>query len=166
MQPPNPEHLFEQAEHLANPSVGRPRDTDLRRSVSAAYYGLFHAISLATALKWSADRTSAEFALAYRNVDHGRLKTVCIAAKSKLSKEYGRLAGYEFGSDFRNVAEIVVELQELRNRADYDPQFSIRVSNARLAITRAKAAAEGFWHRVPAHEKFVLFSLLIFKQRL
>ena len=41
---PNPEHLFEQAERLVEPlpSEAEPRQTDLRRALSAAYYGLFH----------------------------------------------------------------------------------------------------------------------------
>ena len=165
MRPPDPEHLFEQAERLAGSTLGKPRETDLRRSVSTAYYGLFHAVSLAAARNWSKDQRSFEFALAYRNIDHGRLRTVCNAAKVKLSKDYGYFAGYEFGTDLRAVAEIILELQELRQRADYDPLFQIRVSNARLAIVRAKAAAHRFWHKVLPEEKLVFLSLLMFKQR-
>src|SRR5215216_7618181 len=40
----NPEHLFDQAEKLIlSPPAGRPRQVDIRRAISAAYYGVFHA---------------------------------------------------------------------------------------------------------------------------
>jgi hypothetical protein len=40
----DPEHLFEQADRLVIPlpSEQEPRETDLRRAVSIAYYGVFH----------------------------------------------------------------------------------------------------------------------------
>jgi len=44
----NPEHLFEQAENLvAPPEAGPPRQVDVRRAISAAYYGVFHATAAA-----------------------------------------------------------------------------------------------------------------------
>ena len=165
MRPPDPEHLFEQAEHLAGSTLGKPRETDLRRSGSTAYYGLFHTVSLAAARNWSRDQKSFEFALAYRNIDHGRLRTICNAAKIKLSKDHGYFAGYEFGTDLRAVAEIILELQELRQGADYDPLFQIRVSNARLAVARAKTAANRFLHQVLPEEKLTFLTLLMFKSR-
>jgi len=46
----NPDHLFEQAERLvAPPPAGPPRQVDLRRAISAAYYGLFHFCLIAAA---------------------------------------------------------------------------------------------------------------------
>ena len=50
MAPLNPEHLFEQAEALVvPPEAGPPRQVDIRRSISAAYYGVSHAIAAAAA---------------------------------------------------------------------------------------------------------------------
>lgn len=41
----NPDHLFEQADRLAAPfGPGTIRQVDVRRAISAAYYGVFHAI--------------------------------------------------------------------------------------------------------------------------
>jgi hypothetical protein len=40
----NSDHLFEQADKLIVSQAGRPRQADIRRAISAAYYGLFHAI--------------------------------------------------------------------------------------------------------------------------
>jgi hypothetical protein len=40
---PNPEYLLEQAAKLARaPIAGAPRQTDLRRAISAAYYAVFN----------------------------------------------------------------------------------------------------------------------------
>ena len=39
----NPDHLFEQADKLVvPPRAGPPRQVDLRRAISAAYYGIYH----------------------------------------------------------------------------------------------------------------------------
>jgi hypothetical protein len=39
----NPSHLFEQANKLVAIQVGPPRQVDIRRAISAAYYATFHA---------------------------------------------------------------------------------------------------------------------------
>ncbi len=41
-----PNDLIEQARHLARREPRRPRQASLRRAVSAAYYALFHAITV------------------------------------------------------------------------------------------------------------------------
>src|SRR5947207_6601479 len=47
---PNPEHLLQQAEKLIGaPTLGQPRQVDIRRAISAAYYALFHAASIEAA---------------------------------------------------------------------------------------------------------------------
>ncbi len=47
---PNPEHFFEQAEQLVSSSASRrPRQVDLRRAISNAYYAVFHATVRAAA---------------------------------------------------------------------------------------------------------------------
>ena len=46
----NAEHLLDQAARLiVSPQPGPPRQVDIRRSISAAYYGLFHALLTAAA---------------------------------------------------------------------------------------------------------------------
>ena len=42
----NPDHLLDQAERLTTaPGSGPPRQADLRRAISTAYYAVFHAIA-------------------------------------------------------------------------------------------------------------------------
>ena len=76
----NPEHLFEQAESLIQaPAAGRPRQVDLRRAISAAYYALFHAILAAAAdlVIGTTRRSTVLYELVYRSIDHRALKDLC-----------------------------------------------------------------------------------------
>jgi hypothetical protein len=45
----NPDHLFDQADRLIVSTAGPPRQVDLRRAISAAYYGVFHIVATAVA---------------------------------------------------------------------------------------------------------------------
>jgi hypothetical protein len=49
----NPEHLLEQAERLIEPPpAGPPRQVDIRRAISSAYYAVFHATLAAAARRF------------------------------------------------------------------------------------------------------------------
>ncbi|MGH7031514.1 MAG: hypothetical protein ACREE9_01270 [Stellaceae bacterium] len=77
----NPEHLFEQAEKLIAPSqTGAPRQVDLRRAVSSAYYGLFHATLTAAADQFIGvtKQSTPQYSLVYRSVDHRSLRALCL----------------------------------------------------------------------------------------
>jgi uncharacterized protein (UPF0332 family) len=98
---PKPEHFFEQAEKLISTPVGGGalRQVDIRRAISAAYYGLFHATMAAAAdlVVGANKRSGNHYALAYRKTDHGVLKGLCadITNKSLPQSLHGspRLAG-------------------------------------------------------------------------
>lgn len=73
----NPDHLLEQADRLlAPPGGGAPRQVDLRRAISNAYYSLFHAVltDAADDFVGSTHRQSPRYALVYRSVDHKSLR--------------------------------------------------------------------------------------------
>lgn len=144
---PNPEHLFEQAEGLIG-GPGRPRQADLRRAVSGAYYGLFHAILTAAADQavGAARRHTENYALAYRSIDHRSLRALCMEVqKPSLSAKYRRYqpAG-GFSRDLRAVAVSTVELQDARYAADYDPLTFFKRSDAFAAVRTARQAAHRF----------------------
>lgn len=88
----NPEHLFDQAEKLIQaPAAGRPRQVDLRRGVSAAYYGLFHATLAAAAdlVVGTTNRSTAPYELVHRSIDHRALKELCTeVTKQTLPRKY------------------------------------------------------------------------------
>jgi hypothetical protein len=75
----SPEHLFEQAEGLVAAPSGRPREADVRRAISTAYCGLFHAIITAAADLYvgKTNRDTSRYGLVYRTVNHDWLRDLC-----------------------------------------------------------------------------------------
>ena len=114
----NPQHLLEQAERLASAGVGRPRQTDLRRAVSAAYYALFHLLTQDGAQRLT---RRAEFRpLVARKYEHGLMRDVSDrVAKNQLEEGFRSLLP-SWPDDVRQVASAIAELQGKRHRAEYD----------------------------------------------
>src|SRR5437773_5383463 len=71
--------LVAQARMLASREPRRPKQATLRRSVSTAYYGLFHfLIEESTALLFGGGQADAAFRhLAARAFVHGKMRSVC-----------------------------------------------------------------------------------------
>ncbi|HVZ89997.1 MAG TPA: hypothetical protein VHG72_23755 [Polyangia bacterium] len=141
----NPEHLFEQAERLIEPPpAGPPRQVSLRRAISAAYYAVFHALLTAVAdeLIGKTKRNTPEYRLAYRSLDHRRLLDLCSDLKKPdLPKKVKPFAPPDgFGPDLQALAAAVVELQEKRHSADYDPLGRVKTADALLAVRTGRSA--------------------------
>jgi hypothetical protein len=66
----NPNHLFEQANKLITIQTGPPRQVDIRRAISAAYYATFHATITAAADQFIGvtNRDTSRYGLVYRSV--------------------------------------------------------------------------------------------------
>jgi hypothetical protein len=144
----NPDHLFEQADKLISPPAGRPRQVDVRRAISAAYYAIFHATMTAAVDQFIGvtNRDRSRYGLAYRSVNHAWLRDLCKEIqKTTLSnrlKSYAPTQGFD-----RNItafAAAVVELREKRHSADYDVMIRMNRSDAALAIATARAALNRF----------------------
>jgi hypothetical protein len=60
----NSDHLFEQADKLIVSQAGRPRQADIRRAISAAYYAAL-AIATARAALGGFDQSSQQEQLAF-----------------------------------------------------------------------------------------------------
>jgi hypothetical protein len=75
----NPDHLFEQANKLIAVQVGPPRQVDIRRAISAAYYATFHATITAAADLFIGvtNRDTSRYGLVYRGVSHAWLRDLC-----------------------------------------------------------------------------------------
>jgi hypothetical protein len=154
----NSEHLLDQALYLAlSPRPGAPRQADLRRAISTAYYALFHfALTAATNLTLgkSARRTTPDlYVRAYRTVEHAELK--------KRSRE---IRGARTNTSIAAFAEAIVELQEARHGADYDPLFRVTRSQAVMKVLDAGAAIKTFKSASEVERKSCLVKLL-FKGR-
>jgi hypothetical protein len=162
---PNPEHLFEQADRLATPPpAGAPRQVDLRRAISAAYYGLLHAVLTAAADEFvgSTQLATARYRLTYRSIDHAALRSLCKEAqKSNLAAKYAQYSPARgFGGDIQAFAAAALDLQEKRLSADYDPLFRVRTSDAVLAIKTARSALERLRKANKTRRKAFLMLLL------
>jgi hypothetical protein len=164
--PPDPEHLFEQAVRLTEPwpSEAEPRQTDLRRAISAAYYGLFHFAVAASTEMFMDSRFADEYAVAYRGVGHEWLRSLCDQLqKKRLAKVPPHVPGAFFGYIVK-FATTVAELQDLRHRADYDPSFSIKADEVKIRIAEARHAVDLF-RGAEEKQRAAFLALLLFNIR-
>lgn len=165
----NPEHLLEQADRLIAPiGGGAPRQADLRRAISTAYYGIFHAVvtSAADDLVGRTHRETPRYALVYRSVAHRGLRGLCediikptLPAKYRKHEPRGG-----FGSEITALATAVVDLHEKRHSADYDPLFRARMSDAVFALATARTALARLRSATASRRKAFL-ALVLFSPR-
>jgi hypothetical protein len=139
---------------------------DLRRAISDAYYGIFHATLAAAADHFvgASKRSSSQYVLVYRSISHGVVHELCSEVKkptvSRLFVRHVPPGG--FGLDLRAYAEGLLELQEKRILADYDPQKRYRRLDAVAAIASAQRALTRFKKATDA-EREAFLALLVVK---
>lgn len=165
----NPDHLLEQADRLITPpGGGAPRQADLRRAISAAYYAMFHAIVTEASDEFAGktQRHTPQYGLVYRSVEHRALRKLCEdIVKSTLPAKYSNYApAGGFGIDMQTMATAIVELQEKRHLADYDPLFRARTSDAVSAVGTSRTALS-LLRGANRLQRKALLSLLVFVPR-
>jgi hypothetical protein len=161
----NPEHFFEQAERLMSPlPAGAPRQVDLRRAISGAYYGLFHFImtEMADEFIGRTRRGSARYTMVYRSLDHRPLKSLCqdLQKTTPPAKYSECLPPSGMGDNIAAFAAAVVDLQEKRHSADYDPGSRFKMSDAQIAVRTARRAIDRF-KRASAERRKTFLTLLL-----
>jgi uncharacterized protein (UPF0332 family) len=134
-----PLDLIKTARKLVGTGVTRrPRQSDLKRAVSTAYYAMFHALcrNCADCLigGTNSDRSAPAWRQAYRAVEHGFAKKQC-ARKGVISK---------FPKEIEDFAAQFKTLQEKRHSADYDPASRFNRSDVETAIDTAELAIKKF----------------------
>ena len=120
-----PEHLLEQARHLARRERTRPRQAGLRRAISRAYYSIFHFLIREAVRQIGPNLSDENFNRVYRWFDHGTMYRVARAFSEEVvrvpnSKDVLIAAN---SRAIRLIALTFAELQELRHSADYDPEI-------------------------------------------
>ena len=103
------EDLLKDAHHLAVRGGKNPRQSSLRRSVSTAYYALFHLLISDFVLNW---RTKDHRARLGRMFEHRKMSQAEFKVKGR------PLSPME--ADLRLVVEVFNRLQQERYIADYD----------------------------------------------
>jgi hypothetical protein len=74
--------LLELAKHLANLEPVNPRQACLRRTVSTAYYALFHLLISEATLNWGRPELRSELG---RVFGHGKMKSASVEMRSGLA---------------------------------------------------------------------------------
>lgn len=161
---PYPDHLLEQAKHLANRERKRPRQASLRRAVSTAYYALFHLLIHEATLNW---KRVDQRALLARFFEHGRMKSASERQRGECSRYINSnpppSAGKELDSvrHLQRVADAFFEAQQQRHTADYDNSTTWTRTEVMTLIEIVDAAFQS-WHQIreDAIAQAVLISLL------
>lgn len=161
----NPIHLLDQAERLSQaPLAGPPRQVDLRRAISSAYYALFHLLltALSDEFVGVAHRATSRYALMHRSIDHRSIRDLCsVVIKQRPPVKYGPFVPPSgFGPDLSDFARAVIDLQERRHAADYDVGTRYRAADARRAISEARIAVLRFEASGAAERRLFLTLLL------
>lgn len=118
----------------------RPKQVNLRRAVSNAYYALFHAITESGASQWRNAKQRQRFA---RFFDHGKMRQ----AAERLIGRRNAIGGSPLG----NVLQLFVELQAARHTADYDS--GTRWSRKEvLDLVQAAEVALADWKKIEGDE--------------
>ena len=161
----NPENMLALAQELVfDDKIERDQES-LRRAISSAYYAVFHVVltEIADIFLGRDARGTSRYSLAYRSVDHRRIKQLCDDMDmAKLPEKYQKYLPPEgFGPELSAFGPQVVLLQEKRNAADYDPQFHATGSDATLAIDLARAAIANFLS-VDLERRRAFASLILF----
>ncbi len=143
----NPEHFFDQADKLAPPSI-RARQVDLRRAISSTYYGVFHYVltCLADEVVGPSQRGTPRYALVYRSVEHGKIRSLCADVRKDIvpSKLVPLAPPKGFDPRLRGFGAAALELQELRHQADYELLKRFTIIDVRTAVTVARDAVGAF----------------------
>lgn len=129
----NPRHLIRIARQLASGAVGgnrgRPRQAELRRAVSAAYYALFHALAHCYANRLAgSDRDGAAWIQIYRALEHGHARNQCD----------NRSAMRDFPSEIQDFGRRFVFMQRQRQQADYSPDATFARDRVLQLITEVE----------------------------
>ena len=160
-----PAEFLDVARSLASPASTRsPSDVELRRSVSTAYYAVFHTILAAAAERFVGTRParSSGYTILYRSFDHGRMRRICEdLVKPALSRDLRRQLGRpSVHAEVRAFAWNFTVLQRRRHSADYDPSTAFEQDDALIPIEEAACAIAGF-DRVPDNERTDVPALLL-----
>lgn len=128
--------LLKQALLLVHNEPKNPKQASLRRSVSTAYYGLFHFLIQEIVANWSKLSSRPKLARAF---DHKTMKAaanrVCNGREFPFVGENPNVV-----SSLRMVAQTFVRLQDKRHIADYDNSTSWTRTQAVREVNAAEQA--------------------------
>lgn len=134
---------------------GRPREANLRRAVSTAYYAMFHCLAVCCADMLvggvGSGRSEPAWRQVYRALEHGAARQRC-----------NRTAIIQkFPEEVRDFAEKFAIMQQKRHQADYAPEADVDKAAVLQDINDVAEAIAKF-QRVPVKDRraFAVYLLL------
>ncbi len=123
---------------------GQPRNTDLRRAISTAYYALFHAITRAAAEHALPGGSESEQNAFTRHVGHTAIKQVCawINGGNPPQAVAATVARLRQNPRISDVAATFTALHQAREDADYDHDADITRPTTLGLIQRSETAVQ------------------------
>jgi len=163
------EDLLEQADKLIRTDRRRPKQANLRRAVSSAYYALFHfLIEEATLLVVGTPHSSKPLRqLVGRSFTHAAMKEASVemgkSTPRDLLKPFWILYPVTSCAELQRIASSFIDLQQERHRADYNLSQPFTQKEAELLVKRARSALtdwEQFRRTNPDLARFYALCLL------
>lgn len=151
------------AGRLANPAPEDPQQASFRRSISTAYYALFHLLVHEATQSWNGS-PSARVGLE-RKFEHKTMKDVSNAVLRSSWRGWS-IPSPVAPAELQDVAKVFVDLQEARQQADYDNARTWKSTDVQAIVTDAQTAFTN-WAKIrthPAANEYLL-SLLIGNKR-
>lgn len=164
--------LLRQALRLAKLDPRRPRQVNLRRAISSAYYALFHFLvdKSCRVILGSQHRQKPYRHVLGRAFTHNGIKNSCKSfaggtLKSSITK--GLPKSFSIPSEIRDIARTFVELQYKRELADYDLTERFSRSDVLGLVEQVHTVIHQFNQlRNSCEKKFFLACLLAWDQLL
>ncbi|HVY72223.1 MAG TPA: hypothetical protein VHH73_19980 [Verrucomicrobiae bacterium] len=158
--------LLGQARFLASQDQRRPKEANLRRAISAAYYALFHyLIEETTSLTiGTANNLDNLRQFAGRSFAHRKMKEACREFNKPVPKQilapFWASLGVPNNADVKTIATNFIGLQEQRHAADYDLSQRFTRNDAGAAVIRAREAMNAWTRLKISHQELAtLFAL-------
>ncbi len=167
--------LLDQARSLAKVDIrGKPKQANLRRAVSAAYYALFHFLvgEVCRGVVGTQHQARGYRHSLARAFGHTTMKDACrsFAAGQLPQSVVGPLPKSSAGSyvvlkPIQKISATFSYLQEERHLADYDLAKQFKRSDVLALIEQTAAHIEEFSSLSPSHDRqFFLLCLLTWKE--
>lgn len=150
--------LLETARALLRRNGNKPSEADLRRSVSTAYYALFHKLIESAVFRLAVD-VKMQAALG-RHFEHGRMKEICKDLQASKPQKFGRFFTGAIPSELAQVAKTFVDLQQKRHDADYDTATPLQKLAARDLVAQCGRAFRD-WKAIELDPSVPTFLLLL-----
>jgi uncharacterized protein (UPF0332 family) len=136
--------LLDQARRLATLDARRPKQANLRRAISSAYYAIFHFLVDESCRQFfGTQHTQAAYRhILGRSFEHWTVNEACVSfrggtLKSAVAK--GLPASFTIPLEVKDIASPFALAQELRHSADYDRTERFARSDVLLLVDQIEA---------------------------